>query len=107
MVVEYIRYSCSDARRRDELVQAYREAARALDKAPECMGYELTLCEEDESSAMLRIEWQSTEAHLQHFRKSSVFRDFFSAIGGFVKEIAEMRHYKLTDVVREKASSRL
>lgn len=38
MVVEYIRYSCSDAKRREELVHAYREAARALDKAPECVG---------------------------------------------------------------------
>lgn len=55
---------------------------------------------------MLRIEWQSTEAHMQRFRKSPVFREFFAAIGGFVKEIAEMRHYKLTDVVRENAGSR-
>lgn len=102
MVVEYIRYACSDTKRRDELIEAYRAAARALDQAPECLGYELTLCEEDHSSATLRIEWQSTEAHLQQFRASPLFREFFAAIGGFVKEIAEMRHYTLTNVVRHK-----
>jgi quinol monooxygenase YgiN len=103
MVVEYIRYSVSGKERRKELLQAYREAAAQLDKAPECLAYEMTVCEEDETSAILRIEWQSTEAHLQGFRKSAVFPDFFRAIGGFIKEIAEMRHYQLTGIVKKKA----
>ena len=60
------------------------------------------ICEEDETSAILRIEWQLTEAHLQGFRKSVVFGEFFRAIGGFVKEIAEMRHYQLSNVVKRK-----
>lgn len=102
MVVEYIRYVVSDKERREQLVQAYRRAADALDKAPECLAYELSLCEEDETSAILRIEWQSTEAHLQGFRKSAVFREFFQAIGDFVKEIAEMRHYQLSQVTKRK-----
>jgi hemoglobin len=46
-------------------------------------------------SVILRIEWQSTEAHLQGFRKSAVFQDLFRAIGGLVKEITEMRRYQL------------
>ena len=100
MIVEYIRYAVADRARRQELVQAYRRAAIALDKAPECLAYELTVCEEDEISAILRIEWESTEAHLQKFRKSTVFAEFFQAIGGFVKEITEMRHYELSDVVK-------
>lgn len=102
MVVEYIRYTVSGKEQRDELVQAYCQAANALDKAPECLAYELSLCEEDETSAILRIEWQSTEAHLQGFRKSMVFQEFFRAIGGFMKEIAEMRHYQLSDVAKRK-----
>jgi len=100
MTVEYIRYQCADKARREELLQAYHPAAKALDAAPECLAYEMTVCEEDEQTAVLRIEWQSTEAHLQGFRKSTVFRDFFNAIGGFVEEIVEMRHYALTDIVR-------
>jgi quinol monooxygenase YgiN len=102
MVVEYIRYNVSDKERRDELVEAYRHATMALDQAPECLAYELNVCEEDETSAILRIEWQSTEAHLQGFRKSAVFGEFFHAIGGFVKEITEMRHYQLSNVVKRK-----
>jgi quinol monooxygenase YgiN len=102
MVVEYIRYTVSGNERRKELIEAYRQAAEALNKAPECLAYELGLCEEDETSAILRIEWKSTEAHLQGFRKSAVFQDFFHAIGGFVKEITEMRHYELSEVMKRK-----
>jgi len=102
MVVEYIRYTVKDEARRRELVAAYVEAAKSLDASPECLAYELSICEEDETSAVLRIEWASTEAHLEGFRKSAVFRSFFAAIGPFVKEIAEMRHYALTAVVQRK-----
>jgi len=105
MIVEYIRYQVSGRERREELVSAYRDAAKALDQSPECEAYELTVCEEDEQSAVLRIEWVSTEAHMQGFRKSAVFQDFFRAIGPFVKEIVEMRHYERTDVVRRKTTS--
>jgi quinol monooxygenase YgiN len=102
MVVEYIRYAVKDEQRREELVAAYVEAAKSLDAAPECLAYEMTVCEEDALAAVLRIEWTSTEAHLGGFRKSAVFRSFFAAIGPFVKEIAEMRHYALTPVVSRK-----
>jgi quinol monooxygenase YgiN len=93
MTVEYIRYTVEDAIRREQLISAYRTAVTALDAAPECLSYELTVCEEDSTSVILRIEWASTEAHLQGFRKGPNFPPFFKAIGGFVKEISEMRHY--------------
>ena len=102
MVVEYIRYTVVDEERRTALVDAYRLAASALKEAPECVAWELSVCEEDATSAILRIEWRSTEAHLQSFRKSAAFQSFFRAIGGFVKEISEMRHYALTDVTGRK-----
>ena len=102
MVVEYIRYTVKDEARRKELVGAYVEAAKSLDESPECLAYELSVCEEDATAAVLRIEWASTEAHLEGFRKSAAFRSFFAAIGPFVKEIAEMRHYALTPVLRRK-----
>jgi quinol monooxygenase YgiN len=98
MVVEYIRYTVADATRRAELIAAYTEASKSLDAAPECLAYELTVCEEDQTSAVLRIEWESTEAHMQGFRKGANFPPFFKAIGGFLKEITEMRHYARTAV---------
>ena len=98
MTVEYIRYTVANPARGAELVAAYEIARRSLDAAPECLGYELTACEEDETSYILRIEWTSTAGHLQGFRKGPHFPAFFKAIGGFVKEIAEMRHYRPTSV---------
>jgi quinol monooxygenase YgiN len=102
MVVEYIRYTVADRARGEELQRAYVIAAPQLDAAPECLGYELTQCEEDAKSWTLRIEWSSTEAHLQLFRKGPHFPAFLEAIRGFMPEIAEMRHYRLTGVQSRK-----
>ncbi|MDQ2834656.1 MAG: antibiotic biosynthesis monooxygenase [Acidobacteriota bacterium] len=98
MIVEYIRYSVSGAERGTELVAAYTKAAAALEASPECLGYELAVCEEDATAYVLRIEWRSAEGHMQGFRKGPHFPAFFQAIGGFLKEITEMRHYGLTAV---------
>jgi quinol monooxygenase YgiN len=98
MIVEYICYTVADQTRGEELERAYVIAARRLDAAPECLAYELTQCEEDEKSWKLRIEWRSTEAHLQTFRKGPHFPAFLDAIRGFMPEIVEMRHYRLTGV---------
>jgi quinol monooxygenase YgiN len=98
MVVEYIRYTVGNADRGNELVAAYVLASRQLDAAHECLGYELSQCEEDGNSWILRIEWRSTQEHLQSFRKGPSFPDFLAAIRGFMPEITEMRHYRLTDV---------
>ena len=97
MTVEYIRYDLA-AHRPDELVTAYAIAADALRAAPECRAFELTQCEEAPLSFILRIEWQSTAAHLEGFRKGAQFPPFLAAIKPFIGEIAEMRHYAPTAV---------
>jgi hemoglobin len=102
MVVEYIRYIVADQARGEELRLAYARAAKQLDAAPECLAYELTQCEEDAKSWVLRIDWESTEEHLQGFRKGRHFPAFLDAIRGFMPEIVEMRHYRLTDVQSRK-----
>jgi len=98
MTVEYIRYELV-AHQPDDLVRAYTIAADALRAAPECMAFELAQCEEAPHSFVLRIEWQSTDAHLQGFRKGPQFPPFLAAIKPFIAEIAEMRHYSPTSVV--------
>jgi quinol monooxygenase YgiN len=103
VVVEYIRYTVADQARGEALQQAYAIAARQLDVAPECLAYELTQCEEDAKSWILRIEWRSTEAHLNGFRKGPYFPAFLEAIRGLTPEIAEMRHYRLTDLQARKS----
>jgi quinol monooxygenase YgiN len=102
MIVEYIRYVVAPEARGIELRAAYVLASRQLDAAPECLAYELAQCEEDPKSWILRIEWRSTEEHLRGFRQGPHFPGFLDAIRGFMPEIAEMRHYRVTDVQARK-----
>ena len=97
MIVEYIRYELNQ-NSAEGLVLAYRDAGEHLKLAPQCQGYELTVCEEAPSSVILRILWTSTTDHLEGFRKGPHFLAFFQAIKPFVGEIAEMRHYRQTGV---------
>ena len=93
MIVEYIRYSLTQ-HKPAELIAAYVEAGKHLAAALECRGYELTQCEEDASSFILRIDWGSAEAHMQGFRKGPHFSPFLALVRPFIPEIAEMRHYQ-------------
>jgi quinol monooxygenase YgiN len=97
MIVEYIRYEIAENRRTD-FEDSYRRAAVPLASAPECVDYELTRCEEDPNSYILRIRWTSTQAHINGFREGPAFAEFFTAIRDFVSDIKEMRHYELIGI---------
>jgi quinol monooxygenase YgiN len=98
MIVEYIRYTIP-ADRRAAFEGAYAQASRSLDASAHCLGYELSRCVDEPGAYVLRIEWDSAEGHLRGFRGSPEFRAFFAAVGPYVGNIAEMRHYELTGVV--------
>ncbi len=98
MIVEYIRYKI-DSSKQEIFVQAYQNAAEYLESSKFCLGYELTHCEEDQENYILRIEWTSTEDHLNGFRKSPEFGLFLNHIRPFFNDIQEMNHYGLTKVV--------
>src|SRR2546428_11987211 len=95
MIVEYIRYGIEQGRA-EEFEQAYQRAAEALDASEHCEGYEVSRCSEDPSQHVVRIEWDSEEGHMTGFRGSPEFRTFFEAVGPFVHDIEEMRHYQVT-----------
>lgn len=95
MIVEYIRYSIDDDRA-EAFEEAYRHASEALRASEHCQRYEVSRCSEDPTQHVVRIEWDSEEGHLAGFRKSPEFRSFFQAIGPFVNDIEEMRHYEVT-----------
>jgi quinol monooxygenase YgiN len=97
MIVEYIRYEIADAQ---PFLVAYETARAALDESPHCLAYELSRCEEQPQSFILRIEWDSTEGHLHGFRKSPGFASFFAAVKPFFDDIREMRHYAPTAIAR-------
>lgn len=56
----------------------------------------MSRCDEDPSQHIVRIEWDSEQGHLSGFRQSPEFRNFFDAVGPFVNDIEEMRHYQVT-----------
>lgn len=95
MIVEYIRYDIDQARA-EEFEQAYRRAAQALEASEHCQRYELSRCSEDPTQHVVRIEWDSEQGHLSGFRRSPEFGSFFEAVGPFVNDIEEMRHYQVT-----------
>ena len=99
-IVEYIRYVLTTLSA-DQLIGAYRDAARHLDAAPECLGYDLVRCVDDPAQLILRIRWRSANAHLQGFRAGPNFPPFLDAIRPFIPEIVEMRHYQPTAVASD------
>jgi predicted dinucleotide-binding enzyme/quinol monooxygenase YgiN len=95
IAVEYIRYRIPEDST-DAFAEAYRAAVVPLDVSEYCLGYDLSHCAEDPELFMLRIRWTSIDDHLQKFRSSEEFRQFFSHIGPFVGQIEEMQHYNVT-----------
>ncbi|WP_426699843.1 antibiotic biosynthesis monooxygenase family protein [Rhodanobacter sp. Col0626] len=103
MIVEYIRYDI--ASQDAEAFEAdYARAGDSLAVSPHCLGYELSRCLDEPGCYILRIEWDSVEGHMQGFRQSSEFRQFFAAIKPHVNNILEMRHYEQVATVTAKAS---
>jgi len=99
MIVEYIRYKIENPNH-NSFIEAYQKAAKYLDSSPYCLGYELTNCEENPDNFILRIEWTSTQDHLNGFRKSEEFAQFLSHVRPYFNNIEEMNHYQLTKVVK-------
>ncbi|MGX7824707.1 globin domain-containing protein [Actinokineospora sp. 24-640] len=97
MTIEYIRYRVT-ARRAAEFEDAYRRAAVHLAAAPECHDIELSRCEEEPESYVVRLTWTSTCDHLAGFRTGPHFPPFFAEIREFVEDIEEMRHYAPVDI---------
>ncbi|MFE0460708.1 group II truncated hemoglobin [Kitasatospora sp. NPDC058965] len=95
--VEYIRYQIPEADREDFLA-AYRQAAVPLAASPFCVDYELTESVDEPGAYVLRIRWTSVRDHLEGFRGSAQFAEFFASIKPYVGAIQEMRHYADTGV---------
>lgn len=103
MVIEYIRYRLADEKRREAFERAYEKAQQSLRASPHCQAYELSQCQDEPVCYVLRIEWDSREGHLERFRKSAEFRDFYQAVAPYVQDIEEMRHYTVTRVKARKS----
>ena len=104
MIIEYIRYRIP-AEQHEAFESAYTKAQQPLKDSIHCFTYELSQCVEEPECYMLRIEWDSIDGHMQGFRRSAEFREFFSHIQPFVGQIVEMRHYQKTAIVGKHPST--
>ncbi|MCA5892272.1 antibiotic biosynthesis monooxygenase [Isoptericola sp. NEAU-Y5] len=98
MTVEYVRYAI-DPDRAEEFERAFARAATPLRQSPYCRTFDLSRCVEEPSSYVLRIVWTSADDHLEKFRRSPQFRQFFGEVRGFVDSMTEMRHYEPVPVM--------
>ncbi|RKN43782.1 antibiotic biosynthesis monooxygenase family protein [Streptomyces hoynatensis] len=103
--LEYIRYRITDPARRAAFEEDYATAATHLDRAPECLGYELSNGVEEPERYVLRIEWSSVADHEQGFRGGPHFPPFLAAIRPYIGDIEEMKHYARTAVVSARAEA--
>jgi heme-degrading monooxygenase HmoA len=92
MIVEYLRYSIPEDRQAD-FVKDYDAARMPLMRSPFATSFEMAQCADDKTQFILRIGWTSADDHMQGFRKSAEFREFFGHIREYVSCIDEMRHY--------------
>src|SRR5262245_4663101 len=97
MIVEYIRYKIADSKQ-EQFLSGYRLASDALVRSPHCLAYELTQCGEEADHFVFRLEWDSYEGHLQGFRNSPEFLEFFSLVQPYLTDVEEMHHCELTGV---------
>lgn len=93
MIVEYIRYAVPPELA-EEVEDAYRRGGLVLDADPHCLSWEIARGVEEPENFVVRIEWDSMEGHLQGFRRSPGFREFFAAVKPLFDHIQEMKHYR-------------
>jgi hemoglobin len=97
MTVQYIRYRILHDAAGFEAALA--RAARYLEKAPQCVDYELTRGTDDGTAYVLRITWTSERDHVKGFRDSELYPGFLAEIRDFAEAVEETpRHYEPTAV---------
>lgn len=97
MVLEVIRYLIADGKEA-EFENDYAQAAKILDASPFCLRYWLARSKREKNRYLLLIEWESEEAHLEGFRKSMDFAEFYRLVKPYYQMLEEMEHYDLTAV---------
>ena len=94
MIVEYIRYKIAEEQQQ-QFIQVIENACKIIAGCPDCLNHQLNHCEEDKANFIWRIEWVSVDRHLNGFRKSEQFAQFFQLVKPYFNDIQEMNHYEI------------
>jgi heme-degrading monooxygenase HmoA len=83
-----------DPRRTGEFEKEFAEGIRLLGAAPGSRGARLERCVEDAGRYQLRVEWDSLEAHVVHFRQSPLNERFHKLVDGFLQGTPVIYHFE-------------
>ena len=73
---------------------AFAEAKSVMAASPGCRAVRLYRCVEEPERFMLFVEWDSVEAHMEGFRKSSAFTEWREIVGPYFAYLSDMSHYR-------------
>lgn len=99
--VEIIRYTIPDDKL-ERFLTDYQEAGRHLENSPFCLGYNILRGDDEPNHFIVTIYWTSKIDHLNGFRKSAQFSEFFNWVKPYFNGIEEMKHYQKTSVAWSK-----
>jgi heme-degrading monooxygenase HmoA len=88
----------ADIRVRPEDKAAFTEAitragATVLSKATGYRGHTILACQETPGRFVLRVDWETLEAHTVGFRQSPAFADWRAIIGPFFAQPPHVEHF--------------
>lgn len=92
MITEIIRYKLAP-QAVSNFVQSYKSAMKLVDDSGYATGWEILQQQDDHSIFQVIIRWKSKEDHINGFRRSAVFGDFFGLVKPYFESITEMQHY--------------
>ncbi len=92
MITELIRYEIPETQR-ESFVAHYQKAMELVESSGFAQDWELLQQLENANLFQIIIRWKSVEAHIEGFRRSSEFGDFFALVKPYVSHILEMQHY--------------
>ncbi|HTF80444.1 MAG TPA: antibiotic biosynthesis monooxygenase family protein [Cytophagales bacterium] len=98
---EIIRYNIP-ADQQKAFETAYAQAEVYLKKSEFCLNYQVLHGEEEPQHYIVVIDWTSKEDHMNGFRKSAQFKQFFNLVKPFYNHIEEMKHYNAIDIFWKK-----
>jgi quinol monooxygenase YgiN len=76
----------------DDFLAAYRSVREVLASTPGCRSVRMTRGVESPSRFVLLVEWESVEAHEEHFRGTDRFRQWRAAIGPYFEAPPQVEH---------------
>ena len=101
MIIEYVRYQVP-LKEAKEFLSAVDRAQAALAEAPECRAWEMARGVEDPTRWVIRIEWESLDAHQAGFRTGPNYTDYMRPLRRYHEYLVDSDHYKTNDVQARK-----